>query len=190
MNERFGDGRKGTVVQINPFLVAITARYTIGPDRQREALLAAQAMARAGRGGRGGSPADSANPMAGVARRYAPNVFRQILNQADTLHLDLSEAQKSLLTLMSDSLVKQIDTLGMRLLRKSRSLGNNVDPAAAQIQLRPILVEAQELGASSIKDARTILTPAQWEKLPERMTRPQTVFGPIGGRGGRPPGLG
>jgi hypothetical protein len=187
VNERFGDGRKGTVVQTNPFLIAVTARYTIGPDRQRDALLAAQAMARGGRGGRGGNPADSANPMAGMARRYAPNIFRQILTQADTLKLDLSDAQKSLLTTMADSVVRQVDTLGMRLQRKVQSLGNNVDPAAVQVQLRPILVEAQELGAKSIKEAQQILTPAQWAKLPERIRSPQAVFGPVGG-GGRPPG--
>jgi hypothetical protein len=190
VNERFGDGRKGTVVQTNPFLVAITARYTIGPDRQRDAMLAAQAMARGGRGGRGGNPADSANPMAGMARRYAPNIFRQILTQADTLKLDLTDAQKALLQVMADSLVRQIDTLGVRLQKKSQTMGNNADPQAVQVQLRPILVEAQELGAKSIKEAQQILSPGQWAKLPERIRNPQSVFGPVGGaggRGGRPP---
>ena len=192
VNERFGDGRKGTVVQTNPFLIAVTARYTIGPDRARDAMLAAQAMARGGRGGRGGNPADSANPMAGMARRYAPNIFRQILTQSDTLKLELTEPQKSLLTLMADSLVRQIDTLGIKLQKKQQSMGNNADPAAVQIQLRPILVEAQELGAKSINEAKQILTPAQWAKLPDRIKAPPAVFGPVGaggrGGGGRPPG--
>jgi hypothetical protein len=49
-------------------------------------------------------------------------------------------------------------------------------------------MEAQELGARSIKEAQQILIPAQWAKLPERIRSPQAVFGPVGGGGGRPPG--
>jgi hypothetical protein len=93
---------------------------------------------------------------------------------------------------MGDSLVKQTDTLAQHLMKKLLSVGNNPDPAAVQLQMRPILVEAQELGAKSNKEAQAILTKEQWSKLPERVRSPQAVFGPGpgagGGRGGRPPG--
>jgi hypothetical protein len=198
VNERFGDGQRGTIIQTSPFLISVTARYTIGPDRQRDALLAAQEMARGGRGGRGGQNAaagDSMSAFNGQVRRYSPNIFRQILQQNDTLHLGLTPVQTSLLTTMADSLVKQTDTLAQHLRKKLLSVGNNPDPAAVQLQMRPILVEAQELGAKSIKEAQTILTKEQWAKLPERVRNPPAVFGPGpgagggGGRGGRPPGL-
>ena len=199
VNERFGDGRKGTIIQTSPFLISLSARYTIGPDRARDALLAAQQMARGGgRGGRGGAGPD-AEPdtvnggLNGMIRRYSPNIFRQVLQQADTLKLGLNPSQVALLTVMADSLVRQVDTLGAKLLKKVKTIGNNADPPAMQIQLRPILVEAQDLGAKSNKEAQLILTKEQWAKLPERLRNPQAVFGPGpgaggGGRGGRPPG--
>jgi hypothetical protein len=128
----------------------------------------------------------------GQVRRYAPNIFRQILQQADTLHLALTPEQVSLLTQQSDSLLKLIDTLAVRLQKKMLAVGNNADPQSVQVQMRPILVEAQELGARSIKQAQLLLTKDQWAKLPERIRSPQAVFGPGpgigGGRGGRPPG--
>jgi hypothetical protein len=158
-------------------------------------LLAAQQMARGGRGGRGsrdGTTTDSMSAFTGQVRRYAPNIFRQILQQKDTLHLDLTSGQVSLLTQLADSLIKQIDTLAVHLQRKLLSIGNNADPQSIQVQMRPILVDAQELGAKSIKEAQSILTKEQWAKLPERIRSPQAVFGPGigvgGGRGGRPPG--
>jgi hypothetical protein len=183
VNERFGDQRAATAIVQQPFQISITARYTIGPDRQREMMLAAQSQAR---GGRGGAAAGPGGFMAGMVRRYAPNTFKDILDRNDTLKLNLSDAQKSILKLMSDSLAKQIDTLSAHLDARVKKAGNNVDQAALTAYLRPVLTEAQDLGAKSIGEAKIILTKEQWDKLPERIKNPTAVFGP-GGRGG-PPG--
>jgi len=185
VNERFGDQRssQSTVVQ-QPFQLSLTMRYTVGPDRQRDAMLAAQAAARGGAPGGRGTPGGQ---YAGMVRRYAPNIFKQILDQADTLKLALTDGQKSLLQVMSDSLAKQIDTLGVHLQERIAKAGNNVDNQAMLAFLRPVLVEAQDLGGLSIKQAQLILSKDQWAKLPERMRNPAAVFGPGGGgRGGRP----
>ena len=120
-----------------------------------------------------------------MVQRYVPNIFRTILQRADTLHLALTESQKSLLTVMADSLVKQIDTLGLKVAAKMRSMGNNADQAAVQVQLRGVFADAQQLGAKSIAEAEIILTKEQWAKLPEQVKHPQSVFGPIQGAGGR-----
>jgi Carboxypeptidase regulatory-like domain len=185
VNEKFGDQRSNQLIIVNPFRVQLTVRYTIGPDRQRDALLAAQAAAR---GNNGGAPIDTMAQYTRMVQRYVPNIFRTVLQQADTLKLDLTGSQVVLLTVLGDSLVHQIDTLGIKVAAKMRSIGNNADPAAVQVQLRGIFGDAQELGARSIAQAQIILTKDQWAKLPDRVKHPLSVFGPIqgGGRGGRP----
>ncbi|HVZ49738.1 MAG TPA: carboxypeptidase regulatory-like domain-containing protein [Gemmatimonadaceae bacterium] len=195
VNERFGTSRgQTTLTNPNPFMIAVTARLTVGPDRQRAGLLAMQNAARGGRGGRGTAFADSAGGAAGAqVRRFAPNVFRQILAQDDSLGLHLTSVQVAELTRLQDSLYLKVDTLAVRLQAKMQSLGNNAEPGALQIQIRPLLVDAQQLGLTSVHQAQVILTPEQWAKLPDRIKHPQAIFGPApgaggrGGRGGPPP---
>lgn len=190
VNEKFGDQRSNQLIITNPFRVQLTARYTIGPDYARQAQLAAQTAARARNGGNG-APVDTMAQYTGMVRRYVPNIFRTILQRADTLKLDLTGSQITLLTVLADSLVHQIDTLGLKVAAKMRSMGNNADQAAVQVQLRGVFADAQQLGAKSIAEAEIILTKEQWAKLPEQVRHPVSVFGPIqggGGRGGgRPP---
>jgi hypothetical protein len=193
VNEKFGDQRSNQLIITRPFQVQLTARYTIGPDYARQAQLAAQTAARAGRGGNNGAPVDTMQQYTRMVQRYVPNIFRTVLTRADTLKLDLTGSQITLLTVLADSLVKQIDTLGIKVSNKMHSLGNNADAAAVQVQMRGIFADAQELGARSIAQAQLILTKEQWAKLPDNVKHPQSVFGPIqggGGRGGRPPGGG
>jgi hypothetical protein len=188
VNEKFGDQRSNQLIITRPFQVQLTARYTIGPDYARQAQLAAQTAARA-RGGNA-APTDTLVQYTRMVQRYVPNIFRTILTRADTLKLDLTANQKSLLTVLADSLVHQIDTLGLKVAAKMRGMGNNADQAAVQVQLRGIFAVAQELGARSIAEAQIILTKEQWAKLPDPVKHPQSVFGPVqggGGRGGRPP---
>ncbi|MGH7656463.1 MAG: carboxypeptidase regulatory-like domain-containing protein [Gemmatimonadaceae bacterium] len=189
VNEKFGDQRSNQLIITNPFRVQLTARYTIGPDRQRDALIAAQALARGRNGANPNAPVDTMAQYRRMVQRYVPNIFKTVLDRADTLKLDLTATQITLLTVLADSLVHQIDTLGIKVSAKMHSLGNNADQAAIQVQLRGILAGAQQIGARSIAEAQIILTKEQWAKLPENVKHPLSVFGPIqggGGRGGRP----
>jgi hypothetical protein len=82
-------------------------------------------------------------------------------------------------------MVKAIDTLSVHLEDRVKKAGNNVDQAALAAYLRPVLAEAQDLGAKAVREAQIILTKEQWAKLPERMKNPTAVFGGAGGaRGG------
>lgn len=183
VNERFGDQRAATsAVVLQPFQLSVTFRYTVGPDRQREMLLVAQRMARGGRDSTGAPAAPG--DMSGMVRRYAPNVFAQLIQMKDTLALTTEQVVK--LTAMSDSLGVKIDTLAAHLQERVKKIGNNADPAAAMATLRPVLAEAQELGARSISQAQTVLTKDQWAKVPERIKAPRQIFGPGGVRPPRP----
>ena len=180
VNERFGDQRAATsTVVLQPFQVSVTFRYTVGPDRQREMLLAAQRIARGGRDGTG-APGD----LSGMVRRYAPNVFSQLIQLKDSLALTSDQVAR--LSSMSDSLLVKVDTVASHLQERMKKLGNNPDPAAAMAALRPVLAEAQDLGAKSIVRARLVLTTEQWAKVPERIKTPRQIFGPGGGRPPRP----
>jgi hypothetical protein len=188
VNEKFGDQRSNQLIITNPFRVQLTARYTIGPDYARQAQLAAQAAARA-RGGNA-APTDTMVQYTRMVQRYVPNIFRTVLQRADTLKLDLTGSQITLLTVLGDSLVHQIDSLAIKVAAKMASMGHNADQAAIQVQMRGLFGDAQELGARSIAQAQIILTKEQWAKLPDNVKHPLSVFGPIqggGGRGGRPP---
>lgn len=185
VNERFGDGAstgaggRGLAQQTNPFQVALQLRYTIGPDRTRQAMLAAQSAARGGAGA--GTPGAPGGGMAAMVRRLAPNTFNQLLMLRDTLALD--SAQVARLTGLRAALDLRIDTLALDLQRRLERIGNNADPAAMMAELRGPQDEAQKLQAQALKDAQSVLTPAQWAKVPPRIKNPRPGLPGVGGQG-------
>lgn len=194
VNQRFGDatgagaGGRGVGQQLNPFQVALQMRYTIGPDRMREAMLAAQSSARGGRGGPGGlAGAD----IGGLIRRVATNPFQQTLALRDTLGLDSAQVQR--LDALREAFDGRINTLAAEVQTRIQRLGNNADPQAAIQQLQGPIGDAQRIRTESLAALREVLTPAQWERVPPRIKNAQMGFpgGPGGGGPGggqRPPG--
>jgi hypothetical protein len=186
VNQRFGDatgsgaGGRGVGQQLNPFQVALQMRYTIGPDRMRDAMLAAQASARGGRGGAGGlAGAD----VGGLIRRVAPNPFQQTLALRDSLGLDSAQAQR--LEALREAFDGRVNTLAVEVQNRIQRLGNNADPQAALQQLQGPIGEAQRIRTESLAALREVLSPAQWDRLPPRIKNPQMGFpgGPGGGAG-------
>lgn len=186
VNERFGDaagagaGGRGIGAQLNPFQVALQARYTIGPDRTRQALLAAQASARGG-----GATAPGGAGAAGMLRRLAPNAFNQLLQLRDSLALD--SVQVARLTVMRDSLEARYDAVAAALQQRLARLGNNADPQAMMAQLREPQDRLQQLQAEALREAQGVLTAEQWAKVPERIKAARPM-GPGAGGVRRPGG--
>lgn len=184
VNERFGDGAstgsggRGIAQQTNPFQVALQLRYTIGPDRTRNAMLAAQAAARGGAGGPGG--AAGAGGMGAMIRRLAPNTFTQVLALRDTLGLDSMQVAR--LSRLRDTFSAQVDTLANDVQRRLERIGNNADPAAMVAQLSGPQEDAQKLQAQALKDAEAVLTKEQWAKVPPRIKTPRPGFPGVGGQ--------
>ncbi len=189
VNERFGDatgtgaGGRGVGQQLNPFQLALQLRYTVGPDRQREAMLAAQASARGGRGGAAASP--FADPGA-LVRRFTPNPFQQTLALRDSLQLDSVQVVR--LGALAEAHDGRVNTLAASISERIARIGNNADPQAMMQQLREPLADAQRIREESIKALQQALSPAQWERLPARIKAPQQGFPGPGAAGGRPPG--
>lgn len=191
VNERFGDatgsqsGGRGVGQQLNPFQVALQFRYTVGPDRTRDAMLAAQAAAR---GGRGGPAAGPGGDMGALVRRFAQNPFQQTLALKDTLGLDSTQVQR--IDALREAFDGRVNTLAATVQERMQRIGNNADPQAAMQQLQGPLADAQRIRSEALTALQGVLTPAQWEKLPPRIKNAQQGFpggaGPGGGQ--RPAG--
>lgn len=185
VNERFGDatgtgaGGRGIGQQLNPFQVALQARYTIGPDRMRQAMLAAQEAARGPRGAGGGGPFGD---VGGLVRRFAVNPFQQTLALADSLGLDSAQVVK--LSALRDAHEGRVNTLATDVQDRSARIGNNADPQAVLQLMRAPIEDAQAIQRESLKALQEALTAAQWERLPPRIRNPAAGFPGLGGQGG------
>lgn len=183
VNERFGDatgtgaGGRGVGQQLNPFQVAVQMRYTIGQDRMRQAMLAAQQSAR---GGRGGGPAGG--DLGGLVRRFAQNPFQQTLALRDSLGLDA--AQVARLQALAEAHDGQVNTLATAVSERAARIGNNADPQAMMQVMREPLADAQRIQREALTALQAALTPAQWEKLPPRIKNPPAGIPGAGGQGG------
>jgi hypothetical protein len=179
VNERFGASRQGANGITVPFQLGVNARLMVGPDRMRDAIDAVRGAAMGGRG-RGGAagPGGFATALAGF------NPILQIIQMKDSLQL--SEEQLAKLTVVSDTLNARNTELAAVVQKDVESAGTNPDMAALNARLRPQLEKVQANQQAALKDAQSILTPEQWQKLPPRI-RSGRAGGP-GARGGRPPG--
>jgi hypothetical protein len=91
-----------------------------------------------------------------------------------------------------DSLAARNQALAASIRAQIQRLGSNPDPAVVFSQvIRPRLGETRALLDRAFAEVQTILTPAQWAKVPADVKEPQRRFfgGPGGGGpgGGRPP---
>jgi hypothetical protein len=181
VNEHFGAQVGSRNAFRVPFQLAVQARLALGVDPARQQMNAVF-------GGRG----NRASPEEFRARlsRAVPNPFRQILEMNDSLKLELTDEQKSKLTLLGDSLQVKADTLVGSL---AQTLGGSdartADPMQLGLKMRGKIQEGRTLAQKAIKDAESVLTPEQWAKVPKEVKEPfQRPRDGEGGRGGPPGG--
>jgi len=179
VNERFGASRQGANGISIPFQVGVNARLMVGPDRARDAIDAVRGAAfGGGRGGRGGGAGGPG--IAGMATALANfNPVMQILNLRDTLKLSPEQVTK--LQVVADSLNAKNMESAQAVMKDVESAGANPDMAALNARLRPVLEKVQANQQAALREARTILSADQWQRLPPRI-RNGRAGGP--GRGG------
>lgn len=176
VNERFGDTQSARTAIRSPFQLGVQVRLQLGPDRQRERLMGA--LGRLGRGGAGGFDVRV------MMDRVAPDPVAVILEQRDSLAL--SDAQVGALQAISDSLRTTTDSLVAQLQRQVDSLGDGGDLRAIFPAIQPRLQEGRDAYLQAVERARQVLTPGQWQRLPEWLRNP--AFRRGGARGGGGPG--
>jgi hypothetical protein len=195
VNQRFGaSDAQGTAIR-QPFQIGIQVRMTFGPDRMRDALAALRGGGGRGAGGGGfGGGMGGRGGMAGIGRpggagRVTPDDFRDRVNPATIVleradSLALTPEQLTRLTAVRDSLNVVNDSLAGALEKEIEQIGAG-DPRALLEAIRPRMQQAQENARRSLEEVRGILTPEQWNKLPERLRNPRPA-----GQNRRPPGGG
>ncbi len=138
------------------------------PRRSRRVRTAGRAGWRAGSGGLNGP---NANPVA------------SIIALKDSISLTTEQLAK--LQPLSDSVAARNKVVSDEVQKIMKDGGANPDMAALFSKIRPKLEASQRERATVLKEVQGILTPEQWEKVPQRIRNPQQ-----GGPGGqrRPPG--
>lgn len=192
VNERFGTSAQARSLYRSPFMIGLQARWTVGRDRQREAVQALLggnrgAAGRAGpagaRGGRGAGTPD----LRTMLERVAPDPIPAILALDDSL--DLSVRQEVSLKAIAGSLRARNDSL----VTAARALAEREGTSDFQslfAALRPILGAARVGYAHTMEQVKGVLAPEQWDRLPaELRDSPAQRARPgagVGGAGRRP----
>ena len=165
VNEHFG-ATNGTRNAFRvPFQIAIQGRLTLGTDPARQ-----QFNNAIGRGGAG-----RVTPEALKARmtRLVPNAFLEIIAINDSAKLELAPDQIAKLQSGGDAFKVKSDSLVDRV---ANILGDTTtkspDPMTIFTKLQPTIAEARKLATQGINDAKAILTPAQWAKVPDAIKSP------------------
>jgi hypothetical protein len=177
VNDRFGATGGSASAFRPPFQIGFQARFTLGPDRRREALDALRG--RGGGGGGGTGPGGGRGPGAGafplgagtpdavLARldSVLPNTPALVLERRDSLRL--TAAQIARLEAARDSFALRQAARAERLQATLRELGATPDPERLMPAVRPILEEARVDVVAVHAAVRAVLTDVQWAWLPE-----------------------
>src|SRR2546423_554886 len=185
VNEHFGVTNGTRNAFRVPFQIAIQGRLTLGTDPARQ-----QFNNVIGRGPGGGRM----NPEALKARmtRLVPNAFLDIIAINDSAKLELTPDQIAKLQSSGDAFKVKADSL---IDKVANILGDTTvkspDPMTIFAKLQPSMAEGRKLATQAITEAKAILTPAQWAKVPESIKTPglRRGGGEAGGgfdRGGGP----
>jgi hypothetical protein len=173
VNERFGDTRGTRTAFRAPFQLGVQVRWTVGPDRQREAL---QGLLRGGRGaagppGAGRAVGRGALDTRAAIERIAPNPAAAILELRDSLALTPEQVDR--VTRLRDSLAVRNDSLVAIATEQAAQAGGGGDPNATFSAVRPTLEVARASYLAALDSVRTILSGEQWAKVPEQIRNPQ-----------------
>jgi hypothetical protein len=192
VNERFGDNPAARTAFRTPFQVALQARLQLGPDRQRELM---EGMLRGingprAAGGRGGSgPGAGRNfDIRTIVNRVAPNPVAAMIALKDSLKL--TPEQTTRLQAIADSLTAKNEILIASVEDQLAKGQGGGELASVFTNIQPKLQEARNSYLAAVKSAQSVLTPEQWQMLPDDVRNPTLQRGlqrRIDGGGRRPP---
>jgi hypothetical protein len=165
VNEHFGVTNGTRNAFRIPFQIAIQGRLALGTDPARQQF---NNVIGRGAGGR-------LNPEALKARmtRLVPNAFLDIIAVNDSAKLDLSPDQIAKLQSAGDAFKVKSDSLIDKVANiLGDSTEKNPDPMTIFAKVQPSMTEGRKLATQAINEAKAVLTPAQWDKVPESIKTP------------------
>jgi len=169
VNDRFGDNPAARTAIRAPFQLAVQARLQVGPDRQRD-LLEGTLRGINGAGAAGGRGRNF--DIRTIVNRVAPNPVTAIVALNDSLKLKLTPEQVASLQAVGDSLAAKNDTLINDVEQQLAKGQGGADLAAVFPNIQPRLQQARNNYLAAIKSAQAILTPQQWNMLPDEVRNP------------------
>jgi hypothetical protein len=192
VNQLFGQNRTQRMAGA-PFQIQITGSLALGAQSASVLSLAAISFggmggAAGGRGGRGGAGgrfgAGGAGGAGGfdissIAPRFLPNPVQNIIGMKDTLHLTFDQVTR--LQRIADSLKVENFPLVNQIVDKLRAAGANPDFGQIIGVLQPVVEQGRHNIASALAEAQKILTPEQWQNVPENVRSPTGGFRIPGG---------
>ena len=184
VNEHFGVTNGTRNAFRVPFQIAIQGRLALGTDPAR------QQFNNVVGGGRGRLSADA---LKARMTRLVPNAFLDIIAVNDSAKLELAPDQIAKLQSSGDSFKVKADSLIDKVANMlADTTVKSPDPMTVFAKLRPSMTEGRKLAAQAISEAKAILTPAQWAKVPDSIKTPglRRGDGEGGGRGDRGGGPG
>ena len=105
--------------------------------------------------------------------RLVPNAFLDIIAINDSAKLELTADQLAKLQAAGDSFRLKSDSL---IDKVANILGDstvkNPDPMTIFAKLQPSMAAGRKLATQAISEAKAILTPAQWAKVPDSIKTP------------------
>jgi len=121
-----------------------------------------------------------------IVNRVAPNPVATIIEMRDTLKL--SPEQITSLTAVADSLTAKNEVMIKELEEQLAKTSTGADLPAVFTNIQPRLQEARNNYLAAVTSAQGILTPEQWNLLPEAVRNPTLNRGMQRRMdGGRPP---
>ena len=184
VNEHFGVTNGTRNAFRVPFQIAIQGRLALGTDPAR------QQFNNVVGGGRGRLSADA---LKARMTRLVPNAFLDIIAVNDSAKLDLTPDQIAKLQSSGDAFKLKADSLIDKVANMlADTTVKSPDPMTVFAKLQPSMTEGRKLATQAITDAKTILIPAQWAKVPDSIKTPglRRGDGEGGGRGDRGGGPG
>lgn len=170
VNERFGTTAGSLGAFRIPFQIGFQAHLTLGPDRTGDALRAMFGGRRGGAGGGGGGGFGGGMSPDDLRSRFGsalPNPVAGIIALRDTIQLD--PAQVARLRPIADSLDARNDSIAAGIRKRIDQAGANADVRVLLASLRPGLMEAATARRRALDEARKVLTPKQWDRLPDQV---------------------
>ncbi|MDQ3606404.1 MAG: TonB-dependent receptor [Gemmatimonadota bacterium] len=166
VNPNFGDdGARSSRI---PFTLRIQGRLTIGADPATQELVASVADMRAN--------LQPSEVHAELLRGWR-NLPAIVSEPSESLRLELTTEQSAALRASADSIARRIDAIAETLAEgvSAPRLDNQSNSPAQPGGQRELLREAQALLDSGFATVRSVLTSAQWAKLPRPLREPPRV---------------
>lgn len=164
VNEHFGTTNGTRNAFRVPFQLAVQGRLTLGTDPAR------QQFNNVVGGGRGRLTPDA---LKARMTRLVPNAFLDILAINDSAKLELTPDQITRLQSAGDAFKVKADSL---IDKVANILGDTTekapDPMTVFAKLQPSMTQGRKDASQAIADAKAILTPEQWAKVPESIKTP------------------